>query len=61
MGMLAALFISPHQKRDKGKRAGVDQGEQVDIDLSRWKLDSNVSILGGLDVVLHDRTQRGPG
>lgn len=58
MGTLAALFISPHQKRDTGKRAGVDQ---VDIDLSRWKLDSNASILGGLDVVLHDRTQRGPG
>lgn len=44
MGTLAAFFISPHQKqREMGKRAGVDQGEQADLDLSRWKLDSNAS------------------
>lgn len=61
MGTVAALFISPHKQRVTGKRASVDQGEQVDIDLSRWKLDSNASILGGLDVILHDRTQWGPG
>lgn len=54
MGTPAAFLISPQQKqREMGKRAGVDQAEQVDIDLNRWKLDSNGNILGGLDVVRH--------